>query len=129
MKYFNYATGLKMTNDKKWEQLFGIPPRKEESPITQSYMNMAFAIQQVTEDIVLKLARTAKKLTNCNNLVMAGGVALNSVANGKILEQKIFNDFGYNLPQVMQVEHWVQRYLHGIFGRERNAKLIHLRIQ
>jgi len=92
MKYFSFATGLKMTNDKKWEKLFGLSPRKEESPITQSYMNMALAIQQVTEDIVLKLTKTAKELTGCNNLVMAGGVALNSVANGKILEQKIFED-------------------------------------
>jgi carbamoyltransferase len=91
MKYFKYATGLKMTDDVKWQQLFGLPPRKEESPITQSYMNMALAIQVVTEDIVLRLARTAKELTGCNNLVMAGGVALNSVANGKILAEKIFD--------------------------------------
>ena len=76
----------------KWQQLFGIPPRKEESPITQSYMNMALAIQLVTEEIVLKLARTTKELTGCNNLVMAGGVALNSVANGKILAEKLFDD-------------------------------------
>jgi len=92
MKYFRFATGLKMTNDKKWEELFGIPPRKEESPITQSYMNMALAIQQLTEEIVLKLVKTTKELTGSNNLVMAGGVALNSVANGKILEKKIFDD-------------------------------------
>ena len=92
MKYFKYATGLKMTDDTKWQQLFGIPPRKEESPITQSYMNMALAIQVVTEDIVLRLARTTKELTGCNNLVMAGGVALNSVANGKILAEKLFDD-------------------------------------
>ena len=92
MKYFKFATGLKMTDDKKWEQLFGIPARKEESPITQSYMNMALAIQQVTEDIVLKLTQTAKNLTGSKNLVMAGGVALNSVANGKIIEKNIFKD-------------------------------------
>ncbi len=92
MKYFKYATGLKMTDDRKWEKLFGIPPRKEESPITQSYMNMALAIQKVTEEIVLKLVKTTKELTGSNNLVMAGGVALNSVANGKILEKKIFDN-------------------------------------
>jgi len=92
MKYFKYATGLKMTDDAKWQQLFGILPRKEESPITQSYMNMALAIQIVTQDIVLKLAKTTRELTGCNNLVMAGGVALNSVANGKILAEKIFDD-------------------------------------
>ncbi len=92
MKYFKFATGLKMTHDKKWEKLFGIPPRKEEAPISQPYMNMALAIQEVTEEIVLKLARTAKSLTGADNLVMAGGVALNSVANGKIVGQKIFKD-------------------------------------
>jgi len=92
MKYFNYATGLRMTNDKKWQQLFGIPPREGESEITQDYMNMALAIQQVTEDIVFRLAETTKKLTGSKYLVMAGGVALNSVANGKLLEKKIFDD-------------------------------------
>ena len=92
MKYFNYATGLKMTNNKKWTKLFGIPPRDPESHITQEYMDMALAIQQVTEDIVIKLAKTAKALTNSDNLVMAGGVALNSVANGKILNQGIFKE-------------------------------------
>lgn len=93
MKYFSYATGLKMTNDRKWEMLFGIPPRKAESPITQDYMNMALAIQQVTEEIVLHLAKTAKELTGSENLVMAGGVALNSVANGKILQENIFKGY------------------------------------
>jgi carbamoyltransferase len=91
MKYFQYATGLKMTNDVEWERLFGLPPRKPESPITQPYMNMALAIQQVTEEIVLKLAETTRKLTGSKNLVMAGGVALNSVANGKILMNNLFD--------------------------------------
>lgn len=91
MKYFKFATGLKMTDDKKWEKLFGIPARPSESEITQDYMNMALAIQQVTEDIVLRLAKTSRKLTGSKNLVMAGGVALNSVANGRILEEKIFD--------------------------------------
>ena len=92
MKYFSFATGLKMCNDKKWEALFGIPPRKSETDITQEYMNMALAIQQVTEDIVLRLAKTVKKLTQKDYLVMAGGVALNSVANGKLLESGLFKD-------------------------------------
>ena len=92
MKYFKFATGLKMTNNKKWTALFGIPPRNPESEITQEYMNMALAIQQITEDIVIKLAKTAKKLTNSDYLVMAGGVALNSVANGKLLSLDIFKD-------------------------------------
>lgn len=92
MEYFNFATGLKMTNDKKWTQLFGIPPRNAESGITQPYMNMALAIQQVTEEIVIMLAKTAKELTNSDYLVMAGGVALNSVANGKLLKLGLFKD-------------------------------------
>lgn len=92
MKYFKFATGLKMTNDKKWTSLFGISPRNAESEISQEYMNMALAIQQITEEIVLKLAKTAKALTKSNNLVMAGGVALNSVANGKLLESKLFKN-------------------------------------
>ncbi|MFC1565483.1 carbamoyltransferase [Candidatus Neomarinimicrobiota bacterium] len=92
MKYFKFATGVKMTNDKKWTSLFGIPPRNAESEISQEYMNMALAIQQITEEIVLKLAKTTKELTNSDYLVMAGGVALNSVANGKLLESKLFKD-------------------------------------
>lgn len=90
MKYFNFATGLTMCNDSKWAKLFGIPRRSEESEITQPYMDMALAIQLVTDEIVLKLAATAKQLCGCKNLVMAGGVALNCVSNGKIYEKGIF---------------------------------------
>ncbi|MGE5318376.1 MAG: carbamoyltransferase, partial [Chloroflexota bacterium] len=92
MDYFDFATGLKMTNNDRWIELFEIPPRSEESKVTQPYMDLALAIQQVTEDIFLKLALTAYKLTGCKNLVMAGGVALNSVANGKLLSTGIFDD-------------------------------------
>lgn len=92
MSYFDFATGLKMTNNRKMEQLFGIPPRNAEGEITQAYMNLALAIQQVTEEIVLRMARHAKEITGCKNLVMAGGVALNCVANGKILNHKLFDD-------------------------------------
>ena len=92
MDYFEYATGLKMANEAKWEQLFGVPRRKAESDISQVYMDMALAIQQVTEDIVLRLVCTAKQLTNSKYLVLAGGVALNCVANGKILRAGIFDD-------------------------------------
>jgi carbamoyltransferase len=90
MDYFNFATGLTMCNNKKWEKLFGIGRRDEESEITQPYMDMALAIQQVTDEIVLKLANTAKELTGSKNLVMAGGVALNCVSNGKIYESGLF---------------------------------------
>ncbi len=92
MDYFEYATGLKMVNEQKWEQLFGVPRRKPESEISQVYMDMALAIQQVTEEIVLALARTARELTGSKYLVLAGGVALNCVANGKILRAGIFDD-------------------------------------
>lgn len=92
MDYFGFATGLKMTNDKKWEQLFGMPPRKPESELTQQYMNLALAIQQVTEDVVLRMVNHAKEITGCKNLVMAGGVALNCVANGKLLKEGVFNN-------------------------------------
>ncbi|WP_299511547.1 carbamoyltransferase [Mucilaginibacter sp.] len=92
MSYFNYATGLRMTNDSLWEVLFGLARRKSESDISQIHMNMALAIQQVTEDIVIALAKTAQKITNSKNLVMAGGVALNCVANSKIANAGLFNN-------------------------------------
>lgn len=92
MDYFSFATGLTMSNNKKWKELFGISPRKPETEITQTYMNLALAIQEITEEIVLKMCRTVKRLTNSKNLVLAGGVALNSVANGKILQSKLFED-------------------------------------
>ncbi len=91
MKYFSFATGLTMCNNRKWEELFGLKRRNEESEITRPYMDMALAIQEVTDEIVLKLANTAKQLTGCNNLVMAGGVALNCVSNGKIYESGLFD--------------------------------------
>ncbi len=91
MDYFDFASGLTMTNNRKWEELFEIPPRPAETELGQSYMNMALAIQEITEDIVLKLANKAKALTKCKNLVMAGGVALNSVANGKLLNSGLFD--------------------------------------
>ena len=92
MEYFEYATGLKMANEAKWQELFGVPRRKAESEISQVYMDMALAIQQVTEEIVLRLVCTARQLTNSKYLVLAGGVALNCVANGKILRSGIVED-------------------------------------
>jgi len=92
MAYFDYATGLKMANEAKWEKLFGVPRRKPESEISQAYMDMALAIQQVTEECVLRIAATARELTACKYLVLAGGVALNCVANGKLLRTGIFDD-------------------------------------
>ena len=89
---FDYATGLYMVKDAVWERLFGFPARKGESNLTQEQCNLGLAIQRVTEDIVLKMAREAKRLTGSKNLTMAGGVALNCVANGKLLKSGIFED-------------------------------------
>lgn len=91
-QYFNYATGLRMVKDKRWEELFGVARRDEEGELTKTYRNMAMAIQTVTEDIVLKMATEAKRLTGLNKLCMAGGVALNCVANGKLEAAKIFDE-------------------------------------
>lgn len=90
--YFNYATGLRMTKDKKWESLFGLPRREAEAELDQRHCNLALAIQIVTEEIVLKMAREAKRLTGLDNLCMAGGVALNCVANGKLIREGIFKN-------------------------------------
>jgi len=89
--YFDYAAGLKMANDVKWEKLFGFPKRGGETEINQDHCNLGYAIQQVTEEIVLIMARHAKELTGAKNLCLAGGVALNCVANGKIVEAKIYD--------------------------------------
>lgn len=85
--YYNYATGLKMIKEKKWEVLFDIKTRKPEDEITQDHCDLAIAIQMVTEEIVIKMAKEAVKLAGSKNLCMAGGVALNCVANGKLLNE------------------------------------------
>jgi carbamoyltransferase len=92
MDYFSFATELRLCNNKKWKELFNVPRREEETEMTQDYMNLALAIQHVTEEIVLKLAVTARKLTQSKNLVMAGGVALNCVVNGKLIKEGIFEN-------------------------------------
>ena len=89
--YFNYATGLTMTSG-KFDELFGAPPREPESPLTQREMDLASSIQAVTEEVVIRLARTARKELGVEYLCLAGGVALNCVANGKILREGIFRD-------------------------------------
>jgi carbamoyltransferase len=92
MKYFRYATGLRMTDDRRWTRLFGFPPRQPESEIGMEYMDMALAVQEVLEEIILRLADTARQLTGSDYLVMAGGVALNAVANGRLLASGIYRD-------------------------------------
>ena len=92
MDYFNYATGLTMTND-KFSKLFGQPVRNPEKDlITQFHMDIASSIQLVIEEIILKLVQSIREESDSNNLCMAGGVTLNCVANGKILKEKIFEN-------------------------------------
>ena len=91
MSYFDYATGLTMTN-KKFHDLFGGPPRKSETKITQREMNLAASIQKVIEKIIIKIGKSIAKETGERNLCLAGGVALNCVANGVLLREKIFDN-------------------------------------
>jgi carbamoyltransferase len=91
MDYFGYLDGLTMTND-RFADLFGGPARKSESEITQREMDLASSIQTVTEEILLRMARHLRRTTGERNLCMAGGVALNCVANGRLLREGIFDD-------------------------------------
>ncbi len=91
MKYFNYATGLTMTN-KKFAELFGAPAREPESELSQKEMDIARSIQWVTEEVVLRLARSVHKETGMDYLCLAGGVALNCVSNGRLLREGPFKE-------------------------------------
>ena len=91
MSYFDYAVGLKMTNN-KFNELFGGPPRKSETKITQRHMDLAASIQKVVEEIIVKIAKNIATQTGEKNLCLAGGVALNCVANGILLKKKIFDN-------------------------------------
>ena len=88
--YFDYCTGLRMTND-KFGALFGGKARKPDELLTQHHMDLAASVQAVTEEIVLRLARSVKKETGAKNICLAGGVALNCVANGKLLRENLFD--------------------------------------
>ena len=91
MSYFNYCTGLTMTNE-RFNTLFKGPPREPESPLSQKEMNLAASVQKVVEEVVIKLSYSAAKETGLDNLCLAGGVALNCVASGKLLRKNIFKD-------------------------------------
>tara|TARA_Y100000590_G_scaffold82730_1_gene92209 strand:- start:7807 stop:9642 length:1836 start_codon:yes stop_codon:yes gene_type:complete len=116
--YFNYSTGLTMTNN-KFHDLFGQKPREPNSEkLTQFHMDIAASIQKVTEEIIVKLARSIKKEYGLENLCLAGGVALNCVANGKLLKEKIFEkiwiqpaagDAGGSLGAVLALWHIEQK--------------------
>lgn len=90
--YFDYSAGLRMTDNARWEKLFGFPVRSPESELQQHHCDLAMAIQNVTEEIVLKMAAAARSLTGAENLCLAGGVALNCVANGRLLRSGIFKE-------------------------------------
>ncbi len=90
--YFNYATGLTMVHEEKWQKLFGFKARKPEDELQLHHCNLGLAIQEVTEETVLLMGREAKRLTGSDYLCMAGGVALNCVANGKLYNSKIFKN-------------------------------------
>jgi len=91
LKYFDYCAGLRMTN-RRFARLFDGPPRRPETPLTQREMDLAASVQVVTEKIMFNMARFAREQTGCRHLVLAGGVALNCVANGKVLREGIFDD-------------------------------------
>jgi carbamoyltransferase len=90
MDYFDYAVGLTMTND-RFSKLFGGPPRKPESKLTQREMDLARSVQDVTEEVMFRIAKHVRKETGLRNLCLAGGVALNCVANGRILREGVFD--------------------------------------
>ncbi len=90
MEYFDYCTGLRMTNE-RFHRLFGGQPRKPEAELTQREMDLARSIQEVTDLAVLRIARHVRKQTGMRNLCLAGGVALNCVANGRLLQERIFD--------------------------------------
>lgn len=91
-EYFNYATGLEMVLTQKWEVLFNMKKRSPEDALQQIHCNLGLAIQKVTEEIVLKMAKHAKDISGADYLCMAGGVALNCVSNGKLLDSGIYKD-------------------------------------
>ncbi|MCE6990325.1 carbamoyltransferase [Dyadobacter sp. CY323] len=91
-EYFDYATGLKMVNEHKWEALFGFKTRRPEDPLEAMHCNLGLAIQNITEEAVIRMAKEAKRLTGADYLCMAGGVALNCVSNGKLQKANIFKD-------------------------------------
>jgi carbamoyltransferase len=89
--YFDYCTGLRMTND-KFADVFGVKRRTPEEELTQVHMDLAASVQAVTEEIVLRLGRSVRKETGARNICLAGGVALNCVANGKLLRENVFDN-------------------------------------
>jgi carbamoyltransferase len=124
LDYFNYCTELTMTNG-RFDALFGVPPRKPEEWLVQRHMDLAASIQAVTEEIMLRLSRSVHAETGCDRLCLAGGVALNCVANGKILRDGKFKQiFGFNprpaMPAALSAPRW-PRTTCSTTSRARNA--------
>src|SRR5215510_1538721 len=90
-EYFGYSQGLRMTN-RAFDKLLGGPPREPESRLTQREMDLARSVQEITEEVVLKMSRFVQRETGMKKLCLAGGVALNCVANGKLLREGLFED-------------------------------------
>jgi len=134
LDYFDYCTGLRMTND-KFAALFGAPARDPESLLTQRDMDLAASIQAVTEEVVLRLGRSIAKETGEKNLCLAGGVALNCVANGKLLRENLYDqiwvqpaagDAGGALGAAMLVHHHMEgqpRRLNGVMDKMKGSYL------
>ena len=134
MKYFNYCAGLTMTN-KRFDKLFGGPPRRPETEITQKEMDLARSVQAVTEEVMLRVARYVHKITGQKNLCLAGGVALNCVGNGKILREGPFEniwiqpaagDAGGALGAALRIWHKYlgnERSVNGVNDRQKGSYL------
>lgn len=123
-RYFGYASSLRMVNEPKWEKLFGFPRREPEAALEQRHCDLALAIQEVTEEAVLRMACEARRLTGAKHLCLAGGVALNCVANGRLQSAGIFEevfivppagDAGGSLGAALAAEHIY-------FGKERHPQ-------
>lgn len=91
-EYFDYATGLKMVREADWERFFGMKTRRPEDPLESHHCNLGLAIQRVTEEVMVQMAKEAKRLTGADYLCLAGGVALNCVSNGKLQKSNVFKE-------------------------------------
>ena len=114
MSYFNYTKSVRMTSS-KFHNLFNAEPRIPESELTQKHMDIASSIQKVTEEIILKIVNNIAQVTHEKNLCLAGGVALNCVANAAIKRSNLLKIYGYSQLLVMPVELWALLCQYGIY--------------
>jgi carbamoyltransferase len=108
LQYFDYCTGLTMTNG-RFDALFGGKPRDASERLDQRHMDLAASVQQVTEEIVLRLTRSLAREGQSENLCLAGAVALNCVANGKVLRERNSRIYGHSLRRPMPAARWARR--------------------